>query len=174
MKRNSFTNELIECKRRYDQYSVNWAFLNLHLLIITGRSIQFQVENVRNYEKMLQAARNLRVEREKEHTLAQQKLEQKNQVINLPGDGKLLNINPSENNLVPGPWNVNVKWILQCLSFKLSQYMRSSSSVSTSFISLIIFVWLQFVHSDQRYQRMQQQLKDMRTQGVGTTGAGKQ
>lgn len=52
---------------------------------------------------MLQAARNLRVEREKEHTLAQQKLEQKNQVINLAGDGKLLNINPSENNLVPGP-----------------------------------------------------------------------
>ena len=31
---------------------------------------------------MLQAARNLRVEREKEHTLGQQKLEQKNQVIN--------------------------------------------------------------------------------------------
>lgn len=29
---------------------------------------------------MLQAARTLRVEREKEHTLAQQKLEQKNQV----------------------------------------------------------------------------------------------
>ncbi|XP_015780913.1 PREDICTED: intraflagellar transport protein 81 homolog [Acropora digitifera] len=28
-----------------------------------------------------------------------------------------------------------------------------------------------FVHSDQRYQRMQQQLKDMRMQGVGTTGA---
>ena len=35
---------------------------------------------MRNYEKMLQAARTLRVEREKEHTLAQQKLEQKNQV----------------------------------------------------------------------------------------------
>lgn len=69
--------------------------------------MQKKVENVRNYEKMLQAARNLRVEREKEHTLAQQKLEQKNQ----------------------------------------------------------------FVHSDQRYQRMQQQLKDMRAQGVGTTGA---
>ena len=31
---------------------------------------------------MLQAARNLRVEREKEHTLGRQKLEQKNQVIN--------------------------------------------------------------------------------------------
>lgn len=69
--------------------------------------MQKKVENVKNYEKMLQAARNLRVEREKEHNLAQQKLEQRNQ----------------------------------------------------------------FVHSDQRYQRMQQQLKDMRTQGVGTTGA---
>ncbi|KAJ7330649.1 Intraflagellar transport protein 81 [Desmophyllum pertusum] len=31
--------------------------------------MQKKVENVRNYEKMLQAARNLRVEREKEHTL---------------------------------------------------------------------------------------------------------
>lgn len=69
--------------------------------------MQKKVENVRNYDKMLQAARSLRVEREKEQSLARQKLEQKNQ----------------------------------------------------------------FVHSDQRYQRMQQQLKDMRMQGVGTTGA---
>lgn len=69
--------------------------------------MQKKVENVRNYEKMLLAARNLRVEREKEHSLSRQKLEQKNQ----------------------------------------------------------------FLHSDQRYHRMQQQLKDMRTQGVGTTGA---
>ncbi|RMX60935.1 hypothetical protein pdam_00003457 [Pocillopora damicornis] len=69
--------------------------------------MQKKVENVRNYDKMLLAARNLRVEREKEHSLGQQKLEQKNQ----------------------------------------------------------------YLHSDQRYQRMQQQLKDMRTQGVGTTGA---
>ncbi|XP_020603042.1 intraflagellar transport protein 81 homolog [Orbicella faveolata] len=43
--------------------------------------MQKKVENVRNYEKMLQAARNLRVEREKEHALGQQKLEQKNQYL---------------------------------------------------------------------------------------------
>ena len=38
---------------------------------------------------------------------------------------------------------------------------------------LLFFVFLQYLHSDQRYQRMLQQLKDMRAQGVGTTGAGK-
>ena len=40
---------------------------------------------MRNYDKMLQAARNLRVEREKEQTVVQQKLDQKNQV-KLQGD----------------------------------------------------------------------------------------
>ena len=39
-----------------------------------------QVETVRNYDRMLLAARNLRVEREKEQTVVQQKLDQKNQV----------------------------------------------------------------------------------------------
>lgn len=34
---------------------------------------------MRNYQQMLQAARNLRVEREKEQSLGQQKLDQKNQ-----------------------------------------------------------------------------------------------
>ncbi|XP_015780699.1 PREDICTED: intraflagellar transport protein 81 homolog [Acropora digitifera] len=38
-------------------------------------------------------------------------------------------------------------------------------------IDQVTTVTTQFVHSDQRYQRMQQQLKDMRMQGVGTTGA---
>ena len=41
---------------------------------------------------MLQAARNLRVEREKEHNLAQQKLEQKNQVTD-PANSLYLNGN---------------------------------------------------------------------------------
>ena len=31
---------------------------------------------------------------------------------------------------------------------------------------------VQLVHVEQRFQRMQQQLKDLRAQGVGTTGAG--
>ncbi|XP_048588151.1 intraflagellar transport protein 81 homolog isoform X2 [Nematostella vectensis] len=69
--------------------------------------MQKKVESVRNYEQMLLAARNLRVEREKEQSLAQQKLEQKNQLL----------------------------------------------------------------HADQRFQRMNQQLKDLRAQGIGTTGA---
>ncbi|KAK2557485.1 Intraflagellar transport protein 81-like protein [Acropora cervicornis] len=43
--------------------------------------MQKKVENVRNYDKMLQAARSLRVEREKEQSLARQKLEQKNQEL---------------------------------------------------------------------------------------------
>ncbi|KAK3730167.1 hypothetical protein QZH41_016003 [Actinostola sp. cb2023] len=69
--------------------------------------MQKKVETVRNYEQMLQAARNLRVERENESSLALQKLEQKNQ----------------------------------------------------------------YLHSDQRFQRMTHQLKDLRAQGIGTTGA---
>ena len=43
----------------------------------------------------------------------------------------------------------------------------------SNFFLLSTFVFLQYLHSDQRYQRMLQQLKDMRAQGVGTTGAGK-
>ena len=50
-----------------------------HIVCWSARH-SFQVENVRNYDKMLQAARSLRVEREKEQSLARQKLEQKNQV----------------------------------------------------------------------------------------------
>lgn len=50
------------------------------------------MENVRNYDKMLLAARNLRVEREKEHALGQQKLEQKNQVISCPDKNNHLKI----------------------------------------------------------------------------------
>lgn len=47
---------------------------------------------MRNYDKMLLAARNLRVEREKEHSLGQQKLEQKNQVISCPRENKCIKI----------------------------------------------------------------------------------
>lgn len=40
-------------------------------------------------------------------------------------------------------------------------------------ILFVIFVYGSLsTDSDQRYQRMQQQLKDMGMQGVGTTGAG--
>ncbi|XP_031548749.1 intraflagellar transport protein 81 homolog [Actinia tenebrosa] len=69
--------------------------------------MQKKVESVTKHEQMLIAARNLRVEREQEQALAQQKLEQKNQLL----------------------------------------------------------------HADQRYQRMSHQLKDVRAQGMGTTGA---
>ena len=55
-------------------------FLHYPTLFVDLHVIPFQVENVRNYDKMLQAARSLRVEREKEQSLARQKLEQKNQV----------------------------------------------------------------------------------------------
>lgn len=47
---------------------------------------------MRNYDKMLLAARNLRVEREKEHSLGQQKLEQKNQVISCPSENEHIKI----------------------------------------------------------------------------------
>ena len=60
----------------------NFSIFSLHCLtlFVDLHVIPFQVENVRNYDKMLQAARSLRVEREKEQSLARQKLEQKNQV----------------------------------------------------------------------------------------------
>lgn len=38
---------------------------------------------------------------------------------------------------------------------------------------MILFSFcIQLLHADQRHQRMSQQLRDMRAQGVGTTGAG--
>jgi len=69
--------------------------------------LQKKVESTKNYEKMLEAARNLRIEQENEQNLNQQKMEQKGQLI----------------------------------------------------------------QNEQRVQRMQQQLKDMRAQGVGITAA---
>lgn len=65
-----------------------------------------KVESVKNHEKMVTAARNLRIERELEVDLRQQMIDQKNELV----------------------------------------------------------------HAEQKYQRLQQQLKTARSQGVGTTG----
>ena len=86
MKRNNYRGELTECRKRYGMI-IEWksgisliVFLQCCTLFVDLCVTPFQVENVRNYDKMLQAARSLRVEREKEQSLARQKLEQKNQV----------------------------------------------------------------------------------------------
>ncbi|XP_028405978.1 intraflagellar transport protein 81 homolog isoform X1 [Dendronephthya gigantea] len=69
--------------------------------------VKKKIESVKNHEKMITAARNLRIAREQETDLRQQMIDQKNQLL----------------------------------------------------------------HAEQKYQRQQQQLKNTRSQGVGTTGS---